>query len=112
MNAMNAMKKLICLLAAGATVAAAAPAFADPGRGQERQRDYQSATRYYGNHGRYDDRGEHRGWERPRYVEMQRPAVVERPVYYAQPAPRRDLDIIGPAILIGAVIGSIMYSQR
>ncbi|MBE0627237.1 MAG: hypothetical protein IH606_20755 [Burkholderiales bacterium] len=105
---MNTTKKLICLLAAGATLAAASPAFAD--RGHTRERDYQSAYRHYD--GRYADRGEHRGWDRRRAVVVHRPMIVEHPVYYARPAPRRDIDVIAPALIIGAVIGSYMFSHQ
>ena len=112
---MNTTKKLICLLAAGATLATASPAFAD--RGHARERDYQSAYRHYD--GRYAGRGEHRGWDRRRAVVVRRPMIVERrpmiverPAYYMRPAPRRHIDVVAPALIIGAVIGGYMLSQH
>lgn len=112
---MRATKKLICLLAAGATLAAASPAFAD--RGYGRERDYQSAYRHYD--GWYAGRGEHRGWDRRRVVVVRRPMIVERrpiiverPVYYVRPAPRHDIDLVAPALIIGAVIGGYMLGQQ
>ena len=114
---MNTTKKLICLLAAGATLAAASPAFAD--RGHARERDYQSAHRYYEDRGRYADRGEHRGWDRRRAVVVRRPMmverrpmIVERPAYYVRPAPRHDIDVVTPALIIGAVIGGYMLGHQ
>ena len=60
---MNAKKKLIFALTAGATLVAAAPVFAD--QGHERERDYRHEPRYYERYHRYDRddyRGYHRGW--------------------------------------------------
>ena len=104
---MNATKKLICILTAGATLTLAAPAFADPGRG--RGHDYYRDQRQYSG---YDYRGyrEHeRYYGRRPFVTMQRPVFVERPVYYAEPAP---VAYVGPAAVIGAVIGGYIDSRR
>ena len=111
---MNATKKLISILSACALLAATAPAFADPGRGGER--DYQRQHQYYAAHDRDHDRGYQRGWDRRRVVVVQRPVYypqpvrVERPRYYAQPA--RIDDIIIPAAILGAVIGGYLYSHQ
>ena len=111
---MNVTKKLIFALAAGTTLVAAAPVFAD--QGHERERDYRREPRYYQRYDRDDRddyRGYHRGWERRRFVVVQRPVVVERPaypVYYAPPAPA--FVDIGPATLIGAVIGGYIDSRQ
>lgn len=123
---MNATKKLISLLSACALLAATAPAFADPGRGGER--DYQRQHQYYAAQGRDDDRGYQRGWDRRRAVVVQRPVHypqpvrVERPMYYPEPVrverpryyaqPARIDDIIIPVAILGAVIGGYLYSHR
>jgi hypothetical protein len=119
-QAMNATRKLLSILSAGVLLATAAPAFADPGRG--RDRDYQREHAYYSAHGRGDHRGYQRGWDRQRMVLVERPVRVERPVYYAQPGrverpqyyaqPARIDDIIIPVAILGAVIGGYIYSQR
>ena len=109
---MNATKKrLIYVLAAGAALAAAAPVFADSGRDHER--DYRREHRYHERYDRDEDRGYRRGWEPRRFVLVQRPVLVERPaypVYYAPPAPV--IADIGPATLIGAVIGGYIDSRQ
>jgi uncharacterized protein YcfJ len=102
-KAMNVTKKLICVVTAGATLGLgmAAPAFADPGRDH----------RYYGNYERRDYRGYDRDYNRRHFV-VQRPIVVERPAYYAQPYPYAPYAPyaynIGPAAVIGAVIGGLI----
>ncbi len=115
---MNATKKrLIYVLAAGAALAAAAPVFADSGR--ERGYDYGRDQRSYRmeerrdwrEHERRDDwRGYARGYDRRQFVVVRRPIMVAPPVYYVQPAPMRD--VIGPAALIGAVIGGYIDSRQ
>jgi hypothetical protein len=101
---MNVTKKLICILAAGATLGVAAPVFADSGR--DRGYDH----RYYGNYDRRDYREHYRDYNRRHFVVVQRPIVVERPLYYAEPAPMA-YDI-GPAAVIGAVIGGYIDNRR
>lgn len=99
---MNISKKLICILAAGATLGVAAPAFAEPwhDRGYEHREHY----RDYDRHGYYGhDRRHVMVVERP-YV-VQRPYVVAQPVYY--PAPN-----YGIGAAIGAAIGGYIDSQR
>jgi hypothetical protein len=116
---MNTTKKLISILSACALLAATAPAFADPGRGGER--DYQRQHQYYAASGRDDNRGYQRGWDRQRALVGQRQVRVERPVYYAQPvhverpyyaqaAPIND--IIIPVAILSAVIGGYLYSHQ
>ena len=104
---MNNTKKLISILAAGATLGVAAPVFAETwhDRGYEHRE-------HYSHFDRRDFRG-HRGYreydhrrvvvERP-YI-VQRPYVVAQPVYY--PAPN-----YGIGAAIGAAIGGYIDSQR
>ena len=129
---MNTTKKLICALAAGAALAAAAPVFADQGR--EREHDAYRGQRSYSNYDRPEYRGGFRGYDRPAYrgsfagydrheyrrrfrdfdrrypLVVQRPMIVERPMYYAQPAPIAYG--IGPGAIIGAAIGSYIDYNR
>lgn len=120
---MNATQKLICTLAGGAALALAAPVFADSGR--DRGHDYSRDRGSYGNyeHGRYRDHN--RGYDRRRllvvprpihdprhFVVVRRPILVERPVYYAEPAPMPMAYNIGPAAIIGAVIGGYIDHHR
>ena len=108
---MNISKKLICILAAGATLGVAAPAFAEPwhNRGYEHREHYRDFDRhgYYG-HDRHWDRGYDRRHvvvvERP-YI-VQRPYVVAQPVYYPAPAPN-----YGIGAMIGAAIGGFIDNQ-
>jgi hypothetical protein len=93
---MNVTKKLICILAAGATLGVAAPVFADSGR--DRAYDH----RYYGNYDRRDYREHYRDYNRRHFLVVQRPIVVERPLYYAEPVPMAYS--IGPAAVIGGYI--------
>ena len=102
---MNVTKKLICVLAAGATLGIAAPVFADSGH----DRDYDH-YRHYGYYDGHAYRGHYRDYDRRRLVVVQRPIVVERPVYYTAPAPV--VYGIGPATVIGAVIGGYIDSTR
>ena len=102
---MNLTKKLICTLAAGATLGVAAPVFAEPwhNRGYE-HRDHYS---HYDN--RYDHRF-YRGYDHRRII-VERPYVVQQPYYVQQPmyAPAQNYGI-GAAI--GAAIGGYIDSQR
>ncbi len=114
---MNTMKKLICILTAGAALGAAAPVFADSfhNRGFDRGR-HGAQFRDFDRHGhRNFDRRWYRGHDRRHLVVVQRPVVVERPyiieqpVYYSQPAPVAN---IGLGAMIGAAIGGIYDSQQ
>ena len=114
---MNTMKKLICILTAGAALGAAAPVFADSfhNRGFDRSR-HGAQFRDFDRHGhRNFDRRWYRGHDRRHLVVVQRPVVVERPyiieqpVYYSQPAPVAN---IGLGAMIGAAIGGIYDSQQ
>lgn len=104
---MNTTKKLICILAAGATLGAAAPVFAD----SRHDRGYEYNRHSYRGH----DRHGYRDYDRHRVVVVQRPYVVERayiverPVYYSEPAPAAN---IGIAAMIGAAIGGYIDSRR
>jgi len=114
---MNITQKLICILAAGATLGAAAPAFADSGREREREHDY------YRGQSRHYDRGDYRfqnrgyGYDRRHFVVVQRPVFAPPPVYYAPPPPvyytePAPMAYVGPAALIGAVIGGYIDHSR
>jgi len=111
---MSITKKLICLIAAGAALGVAAPVFADSGRDRDHDRDY----RHYGYYDRHAYRGHYRDYDRRRLLLVQRPIVVERPVYYSAPAPvyypapAPVVYGIGPAAVIGAVIGGYIDSSR
>ena len=117
---MNTTKKLICALAAGAALVAAAPVYADQGR--EREHDAYRGQRAYSNYDRPAYRGRFTGYDRHEYrgrfrdfdrrypLVVQRPMIVERPVYYAEPAPIAYG--IGPAAIIGAAIGSYIDYSR
>ena len=117
---MNTTKKLICALTAGAALVAAAPVFADQGR--DREHDYYRGQGSYSNYDRHeyrdrfrdDDRREYRArfrdFDRRRLLVVQRPMMVERPVYYAEPAPM--VYGIGPAAIIGAAIGGYIDYRR
>jgi hypothetical protein len=104
---MNATKKLICFLTVGATLAVAAPAFADPGR--DRDYDHYRDHQRYSHYDRHAYRAHDRDFERRHVVMVQRPIVVERPVYY-EPAPATNN--IGPAAIIGAAIGGYIDSRQ
>ena len=115
---MNATKKLFCLLGAGAVLIAATPAFADPwhDRGRDFGREHRYYQRYNYEHRGYreddDDDDEAYGGFRG-YVAVAPPVVVEPPAYYAVPAPvPAPYYSVGPATFIGAMIGSIIDSQR
>jgi hypothetical protein len=104
---MNATKKLICILTAGATLVLAAPVFAGPGR--DRGHDFNRDHRHYSNYDRNTYRYYNRGYDRRHFVVSRRPIFVAPPVYYAQPAPIAYG--IGPATVIGAVIGGIIDNR-
>jgi len=105
---MNTTKKLVCILTAGATLAVAAPVFADSGR--ERGYDYNRDHRHYSNYERHGYRDHYRNYDRRHLVVVQRPIIVERPVYYAEPAPA--LNNIGAAAIVGAAIGGYIDSRH
>ncbi len=116
---MNATKKLICLLGAGAVLAAATPAFADPWH--DHGRDYGREHRYYQQQYNYERRGyreddnDDEGYPAyPGFVAVRPPpVVVEPPAYYAAPEPAPAPGYyVGPATFIGAMIGSIIDSQQ
>jgi hypothetical protein len=115
---MNITKKLICILAAGTALGAAAPSFADSWRGRDHDR-FSRFDRFdrYNRFDRFDHRRDFRG---PRFhqrdfdrrvVVVERPYVVERPMpmYYPEPAPQQNLSLGG---LIGAAVGTIIDQQR
>ena len=102
---MNAMKKLTCMLLAGATLGAAAPVFAHGDRDHDYYREHQ---RYYGDYRpAYRDYGRYYYEPRP-YVIVRPPVVVPPPVVY-YPAPVYG---VGPATFIGALIGGMIDAQR
>jgi hypothetical protein len=102
---MNATKKLICILAAGTTLGAAAPAFADSFH--ERGYDHNRHSAQYRDYDRrvYRDYDRHHFVMAQRPYVVQRPYIIERPVYYTQPAPMANM---GMGAMIGATIGSII----
>lgn len=105
---MNAPKKLICILTAGTTLVVAAPVFA--GSGRDREYDYNRDHRHYSNYDRHGYRDHNRNYDRRHLVVVQRPIIVERPVYYAEPAPMANN--IGPAAIIGAAIGGYIDNRQ
>jgi hypothetical protein len=98
---MNTTKKLICTLIAGTALVAAAPVFADSYHDRGYDHDRREA-RYHDY-----DRHSYRDYDRRHVVVVQRPYIVERPVYYSQPAPN-----LGIGALIGAAIGGIYDSRQ
>jgi len=105
---MNATKTLICILTAGAALAAAAPVFADSERGfgHERDRDRYS---HYDRHDHHAYNREYiREYNRRQVVVVQRPYIVAQPVYYAEPAPAANL---GVGAILGAAIGGYIDSR-
>ena len=108
---MNNTKKLICTLIAGATLGAAAPVFADSFRDRGYDHDRHSAQfRDYDRHGYRDhDRYGYRDYDRHHVVVVQRPYIVEQPVYYSQPAPMANM---GVGAMIGAAIGTIIDNRQ
>ena len=108
---MNTTKKLICILTAGAAFGAAAPVFADSfhGRGYDHNR-HSAQVLDFDRHGyRAHDRRVYRNYGRRPVVVVQRPYIIEQPVYYSQPAPMANA---GVGAIIGAAIGGIYDSQQ
>ena len=108
---MNTTKKLICILTAGAALGAAAPVFADSfhNRGFDHNR-HSAQYRDFDRHGyREFDRRVYRSHDRRPVVVVQRPYIIEQPVYYSQPAPVAN---VGVGAMIGAAIGGIYDSQQ
>jgi hypothetical protein len=107
---MNATKTLICILTAGAALAAAAPVFADSERDFRHERDRDRGR--YSHYDRYDHRAYNRNFDRVynrhEVVVVQRPYIVEQPVYYAEPAPAANL---GVGAILGAAIGGYIDSR-
>ncbi len=110
---MKTATKLIFVLAAGATLATAAPAFADPRHDRGYDHGYRG-ERYYDRRDHRDYR-DYRVHERRHVVVVERPYVVQRayvveqPVYYGAPAMGPN---IGTAAMIGAAIGGYIDNQR
>ena len=102
---MNATKTLICILTAGAALGAAAPVFAD----SEHDRGHDRDRGRYSNYDRHDHRNYNRGYDRRHVVVVQRPYIVEQPVYYTQPAPVANL---GVGAMLGAAIGGYVDSRQ
>jgi hypothetical protein len=104
---MNATKTLICILTAGAALGAAAPVFADPEH--DRGRDHDRG--HYSYFDRHDHRNYNRDYEREynrrHVIVVQRPYVVEQPVYYPEPAAS-----LGIGAVIGAAIGGYIDSRQ
>jgi hypothetical protein len=108
---MNTTKKLICILTAGAALGAAAPVFADSfhNRGFDHNR-HSAQYRDFDRHGyREFDRRVYRSHDRRPVVVVQRPYIIEQPVYYSQPAPVANA---GVGAMIGAAIGGIYDSRQ
>ena len=106
---MNATMKLICILTAGATLVVAAPVFADSWR--DREYDYNRDHRQRSNYDRHGYRAHNRDYDRRHLVVVQRPIIVERPVYYPEPAPVANNNI-GGAAMIGAAIGGYIDNRQ
>ena len=107
---MNNTKKLLCTLIAGATLGAAAPVFADSFRDRGYDHDRRSEhSRDYDRHGyREHDRYAYRGYDR-HVVVVERPYIVQQPVYYSQPAPAANYGI---GAMLGAAIGGYIDNQQ
>ena len=104
---MNITRKMICALAAGATLCAAAPVFADSwhGRGYEHREGYRDYDRRgYREHDRHGYRGD---YGRSHVVVVERPYVVQQPMFYSPP-----MQSFGPAALIGAAIGGYIDNRQ
>ena len=102
---MNATKTLICILTAGAALGAAAPVFAD----SEHDRGHDHDRGRYSYYDRHDHRNYNRDYDRRHVVVVQRPYIVEQPVYYTQPAPVANL---GVGAMLGAAIGGYVDSRQ
>jgi len=104
---MNATKTLICILTAGAALGAAAPVFADSEH--DRWHDHDRDRGRYSYNDRHEHRSYNRDYDRRHVVVVQRPYVVEQPVYYTQPAPAANL---GVGAMLGAAIGGYIDSRQ
>jgi len=108
---MNATKTLICILTAGAALGAAAPVFADSEhyRGHDRDRGrYSYYDRHdHRNYNRGYNRDYNRDFNRRHVVVVQRPYIVEQPVYYPEPAAN-----LGVGAILGAAIGGYIDSRQ
>jgi hypothetical protein len=102
---MNATKKLICILTAGAALGAAAPVFAD----SEHDRGHDHDRGRYSYYDRHDHRNYNRDFNRRQVIVVQRPYIVAQPVYYPEPAPAANL---GVGALLGAAIGGYIDSRQ
>jgi hypothetical protein len=102
---MNATKTLICILTAGAALGAAAPVFAD----SEHDRGHDHDRGRYSYYDRHDHRNYNRDYDRRHVLVVQRPYIVEQPVYYTQPAQAANL---GAGAIIGAAIGGYIDSRQ
>jgi hypothetical protein len=110
-NTMKTAYKIICTLAAGAALSAAAPAFADSWHGH----GYGYGHRDYGRHEfREHERFVSRYYYAPRrVVVVERPVIVQRsyiapaPILYSAPMPA-----YGPAQMLGSAIGSYIDNQN
>lgn len=105
-------KSLICVLTAVAALGTAAPVFADPGRGRGHDQD-RGRYSYYDRHDHHSynrgyNRDYYRSYNRRHVVVVQRPYIVEQPVFYPAPAP---VAVLGAGAIIGAVIGGYIDSQ-
>lgn len=106
---MNATKTLICILTASAALGAAAPVFADPGRDRGHDRD-RGRYSYYDRHDhRNYSRDYNRDYNRRHVIVVQRPYIVEQPLYYPEPAPAANL---GVGAILGAAIGGYIDSRQ
>lgn len=110
---MNTTRKLICMLATGSALCAAAPVLADSwhGRGyesHERHRAYDHhAPRGYQHFG-------YRHLESRRVVVIERPYVVQQRAYVMQPPVVYNTPPVmgyGPAAVLGAAIGGYIDQQ-
>jgi hypothetical protein len=101
---MNVMKKTICLVATGAAVATAIPAYAQDRDGSRNYRHREAfAERHYAPH--------RRGYvERHAYSRHRAPVYYSAPAYsyYSQPAP---VYYASPGTIAGAAVGAIVGSQ-
>lgn len=102
---MSATKTLICILTAGAALGAAAPVFAD----SEHDRGHDGDRGRYSYYDRHDQRNYNRAYNRRHVILVQRPYIVEQPVYYREPAP---VAYLGAGAIIGAAIGGYIGSRH
>jgi hypothetical protein len=107
---MNTTRKLICTLLAGATLGVAAPVFADSYRDRGYEHNRHSAQfRDYDRRGyREHERYVYRDYGRRPVVVVERPYVIQQPVYYSQPP----MANYGMGAMIGAAIGGYIDNQQ